>query len=146
MLKTKNNLYLIYDSIEGQSLADIPSLSPREKLSYLRRIVSLLLALHTLPILHLAINPQNIIILQDGCLKIINFGQAIELPSDKSWLPLSQPSFLPITTFSAPELLEGKAHINSDVFSLGVLLIQLFAEEFSNKGALGKLLEEVKKE
>ena len=30
MLKTKNNLYLIYDSIEGQSLADIPSLSPRE--------------------------------------------------------------------------------------------------------------------
>jgi hypothetical protein len=53
---------------------------------------------------------------------------------------------LPITTFSAPELLEGKAHINSDVFSLGVLLIQLFAEEFSSKGALGKLLEEVKKE
>jgi hypothetical protein len=32
----------------------------------------------------LAINPQNTIILQGGLLKVINFGQAVELPSDKS--------------------------------------------------------------
>ena len=69
----------------------------------------------------------------------------MELPIDKSWLPLSQPSSLPITTFSAPEILEGKAHINSDVFSLGVLLRQLFSEEFSSKSTLVKLLEEGKK-
>ncbi len=43
-------------------------------------------------------------------------------------------------------MVEGKAHINSDVYSLGVILCQLFAEEFSGKSALGKLMEEGKKE
>lgn len=81
------------------------------------------------------------IILQDGSLKVINFGQAVELPSDKSWVPISQPSHCRHTAFSAPEVLEGRAHIHSDVFSLGVLLGRLFAEEFSVPGKLEERLD-----
>jgi serine/threonine protein kinase len=73
MLKTKNNLYLIYDNIEGDSLDryfkeklpfEASNFGIRLELFIVRQISSVLVELRKNNLAHLAINSSNIIVQQ----------------------------------------------------------------------------------
>ena len=71
-------------------------------------------------IVHSDIKPQNLLILQDGNVKLSDFGMARIGEDDQDELLGGTPNYL------APELLEqGKPSIQSDMYALGVTLFEL---------------------
>lgn len=71
-------------------------------------------------IIHADIKPQNLLILNDGNVKLSDFGMARIDEDDKDKLLGGTPNYL------APELLQGeKSSIQSDMYALGVTLFEL---------------------
>lgn len=81
---------------------------------------------------HLTLNSNNIILQPENKIKVINFGQAQEFPVNQQVITLTEPFNSTLTCYLAPEILENKAHINSDIYSFGMLISKLFEVEFEN--------------
>lgn len=82
---------------------------------------------------HLALNPQNVVVLPGGRVKLVNFGQAQELPPHQDSAVLTESYSNKITAFTAPEIGEKKVHKSSDIYSFGLLLTILFDREFQQR-------------
>jgi len=83
------------------------------------QLLSALSYLHRRLIVHGDIRPENIVFLEDGTLKIIDFGLARELPAGNSAREAADSS----TYYSAPELLIGHGKsCKSDVWAVGITM------------------------
>ena len=86
-------------------------------------------AVHKAGLLHRDIKAQNVMMADDGRVVLMDFGAGREL-SAKSGAPTGTPLYL------APEVLNKRdATIQSDVYSLGVLLYHLLTNAFPVRGA-----------
>ncbi|KAJ1921090.1 mitosis inhibitor protein kinase swe1 [Mycoemilia scoparia] len=77
--------------------------------------------MHSMDIIHLDIKPSNILVGNDGLLKIGDFGHASKLPVKQGKDLEGDREYL------APELLRGSCGKASDVFSLGLVLLEIVA-------------------
>ena len=119
--------YLVTEFIHGKTLrAWIEgAYEPRPAVAALliRTLAMALDAAHALNIVHRDIKPDNVMIREDGCLKLMDFGIAQLVDQQKLTMTgqlLGSPAFM------APELISGKpVDHRIDVFSLGIMLYQL---------------------
>lgn len=128
--------YIVMEYIEGRHLKQL--LKKREKLT-ITEVVDIMLQVtegmsqaHDSYIIHRDIKPQNIMILENGLVKITDFGIATALNGTQ----LTQTnSVMGSVHYLPPEQAEGKgATIRSDIYSMGILMYELLAGTLPFKG------------
>ncbi len=125
---TNSTKYIIMEYVEGITLKKHidhrGALPEREVLYYATQILSALDYIHSKDIVHCDIKPQNIILLQNGSIKVADFGIArLDAMFDRS----KERSDVALGTvyYVSPEQAQGKApKAESDLYSLGVMLYE----------------------
>ncbi len=125
---TSSAKYIIMEYVEGITLKKHidhrGALPEREVLYYATQILSALDYIHSKGIVHCDIKPQNIILLQNGSIKVADFGIArLDAMLDRS----NERSDIALGTvyYVSPEQAQGKAPMpESDIYSLGVMLYE----------------------
>ena len=125
-------IYLPMEYLSGQSLEQILKTdgslwSAERAVNIIRQVAAGLGYAHrqSPAVLHRDIKPGNIQVLDDGGVKVLDFGLARTL-GDKSMTGTGKAVGTP--AYMAPEVLEGrKASPRSDIYSLGVVLYRLLA-------------------
>ena len=121
--------YIVMEYIEGRHLKQL--LKKRGKLT-LNEVIDIMLQItdgmscaHDSYIIHRDIKPQNIMILENGMVKITDFGIAMAMNSTQ----LTQTnSVMGSVHYLPPEQASGKGStIQSDVYSMGILMYELLS-------------------
>lgn len=116
--------FLCMELLPGNSLCQrIHSLSLSETLNYLRQITQALVYAHSQGIVHRDVKPANIMLSQDGQVRLTDFGLARALDSNTL---TAEGTLLGTPAYVAPEVLCGKpANALSDQYSLGCLAFEM---------------------
>ncbi|MBQ3021124.1 MAG: Stk1 family PASTA domain-containing Ser/Thr kinase [Bacilli bacterium] len=128
--------YIVMEYIEGKHLKQLlkkrGSLTVREVVDIMLQITDGMSAAHDSYIIHRDIKPQNIMILENGLIKITDFGIAMALNATQ----LTQTnSVMGSVHYLPPEQAIGKgATIQSDVYSMGILMYELLTGNVPYKG------------
>jgi serine/threonine protein kinase/tetratricopeptide (TPR) repeat protein len=130
-----NVRFLTMELVEGRTLAELISAGPLPLMQFLEIGVALsdaLSAAHQKQITHRDLKPGNVMLSDDGRVKVLDFGLAsiggLEGDArDATRAALTQAGMVVGTTpYMSPEQVEGRAlDPRSDVFSLGVVLYEL---------------------
>ncbi len=128
--------YIVMEYIEGKHLKQLlkkrGSLTLTEVVDIMLQVTDGMSAAHNSYIIHRDIKPQNIMILENGLIKITDFGIAMALNSTQ----LTQTnSVMGSVHYLPPEQASGKgATIQSDVYSMGILMYELLSGSLPFRG------------
>ncbi|WP_019556448.1 bifunctional protein-serine/threonine kinase/phosphatase [Thiomicrorhabdus arctica] len=130
--RKRNYLYIVTEYIDGQTLAqwmvDHPAPSVETVRGIVEQLAKGLRAFHRQEMLHQDLRPNNIMIDQNGTVKIIDFGAARVAGLMEINTPLHRQDNLGTAQFTAPEYFLGEAGTTqSDLFSLGVITYQMLS-------------------
>jgi len=132
----EGKLFIVMEYIDGVTLKDnTQTLSDKKILEYSAQIAEGLAAAHEKGIVHRDIKPDNIMIRKDGIVQIMDFGLA-KLYTDSNVSRLTKAGTTMGTMgYMSPEQVQGlDVDHRTDIFSLGVVLYELFAGESPFKG------------
>jgi beta-lactam-binding protein with PASTA domain/tRNA A-37 threonylcarbamoyl transferase component Bud32 len=133
-------VYLAMEYVPGHTLRDLMrergTLTPREALDLLEPVLDALGAAHAAGLVHRDVKPENVLLADDGRIKVADFGLARAVNSATT----SQTGLLLGTVaYLAPEQVErGRADARSDVYATGVLLFEMLtgAKPFEGETAV----------
>ncbi len=123
------NFYIVMEYIKGQTLKQLikkrGKLSVPETVDIMCQLTDGLAHAHDSYIIHRDIKPQNIMILDDGMVKITDFGIAMAINASD----LTQTnSVMGSVHYLPPEQASGKGStIKSDIYSLGIMMYEMLA-------------------
>jgi serine/threonine protein kinase len=130
-------LFIVMEFVDGQTLRQkAPSLNLRQATEVGIQIADGLAAAHEKGIVHRDIKPENIMIRKDGIAQIMDFGLA-KLRSASSTINrlTKEGNTVGTAGYMSPEQVQGHdTDHRSDIFSLGVLLYELFAGQLPFRG------------
>ena len=130
------NYYIVMEYIDGKTLKNLikrrGALTIPEVIDIMLQLTSGLMCAHDSYIIHRDIKPQNVLILEDGRVKITDFGIAMALNSNE----LTQTnSVMGSVHYLPPEQANGSGStIKSDIYSLGILMYELLTGKLPFKG------------
>ena len=130
------NHYIVMEYIEGSTLKKLiqkrGALTLPEVRDIMLQLTDGLAHAHDAYIIHRDIKPQNIMILDNGLVKITDFGIAVAMNATQ----LTQTnSVMGSVHYLPPEQANGKAAtIKSDIYSLGILMFELLTGSVPFKG------------
>lgn len=130
------DFYIVMEYIEGRNLKQLikkrGALTIPEVVDIMLQLTDGLAHAHDAYIIHRDIKPQNILILDNGLVKITDFGIAMALNSSQ----LTQTnSVMGSVHYLPPEQASGKGStIKSDIYSLGILMYELLTGKLPFKG------------
>ena len=128
--------YIVMEYIEGKHLKQLlkkrGKLTVSEAVDIVLQITDGLSVAHDSYIIHRDIKPQNIMILENGLVKITDFGIAMAMNSTQ----LTQTnSVMGSVHYLPPEQASGKgATLQSDIYSIGILFYELLTGKLPFKG------------
>ncbi len=131
-----NEHYIVMEYIDGKTLKQLlkkrESLTLTEVIDIMTQLTDGIAHAHESYIIHRDIKPQNIMIQDDGKIKITDFGIAMALNATQ----LTQTnSVMGSVHYLPPEQASGKgATIKSDIYSLGILMYELLTGSVPFKG------------
>ncbi len=132
----ENEHYIVMEYIEGKTLKQLlkkrESLTLPEVIDIMTQLTDGMAHAHESYIIHRDIKPQNIMIQDDGLIKITDFGIAMALNATQ----LTQTnSVMGSVHYLPPEQASGKgATIKSDIYSMGILMYELLTGTVPFKG------------
>lgn len=117
--------YLVMEYVKGHTLRDLlneqGALTPRLALALIDPVIAGLAAAHAAGLIHRDVKPENVLIADDGRIKVGDFGLARAVTSTTS-----TGSLIGTVAYVAPELVLGKAaDARSDVYSAGIMLYEM---------------------
>lgn len=126
--------FFVMEYVEGITLHDLvqdKDVLKSQKVQYMIQVCRGLSYAHRNGIVHRDIKPANIIIDDENNARILDFGIA-SFYTDDRFVQKSQAQVLGTERYMAPEVKESSANASllSDVYSLGVLMFEVFAENF----------------
>lgn len=125
--------YFVMEYVEGSTLTRYcgdRSSSIEERLRLFRTVCEAVQYAHRQAIVHRDLKPSNILVKADGSVRLLDFGIARQLEGLNSSADRTRTGLRLMTpAYAAPEQLRGgHAGIQTDVYSLGVVLYELLAE------------------
>ena len=130
------NYFIVMEYVDGKTLKSLikkrGKLTLPEVIDIMLQLTSAIACAHDSYIIHRDIKPQNVMILDDGRVKITDFGIAIA--SNATELTQTN-SVMGSVHYLPPEQANGKgATIKSDIYSLGILMYELLVGRVPFKG------------
>ena len=128
--------FIVMEYIEGKNLKDLlkkrGKLTVSEVVDIMRQISDGLSIAHDSYIIHRDIKPQNIMILENGMVKITDFGIAMAMNATQ----LTQTnSVMGSVHYLPPEQASGKGStLKSDIYSMGILMYELLTGTLPYRG------------
>lgn len=130
------NYFIVMEYVNGKTLKSLikkrGALSLSETIDIMLQLTSGIAVAHDSYIIHRDLKPQNVMILEDGRVKITDFGIAVALNS----VELTQTnSVMGSVHYLPPEQANGSgATVKSDIYSLGILMYELLTGKLPFKG------------
>lgn len=128
--------FIVMEYVNGRTLKSLikkrGALNLTEAIDIMLQLTSGIACAHDSYIIHRDIKPQNVLILEDGRVKITDFGIAMALNSNE----LTQTnSVMGSVHYLPPEQASGSGStIKSDIYSLGILMYELLTGKVPFKG------------
>jgi len=128
--------YIVMEYVEGRHLKDLikkrGKLTISEVIDIMLQITDGMSVAHDSYIIHRDIKPQNIMILENGLVKIMDFGIAMAMNSTQ----LTQTnSVMGSVHYLPPEQANGKGStLQSDIYSMGIVMYELLTGSLPYKG------------
>lgn len=127
----KGKHYIVMEYIRGKTLKQLinqrGALCKEEAMDIMKQLISATMEAHRKGIIHRDIKSQNVIVKDDGTIKMLDFGIALA----QGALQLTQSdSVMGSVHYLAPELARGESASNqSDIYSLGIVFYELLTGE-----------------
>ncbi|MGI8679144.1 MAG: Stk1 family PASTA domain-containing Ser/Thr kinase [Jatrophihabitans sp.] len=123
-----HHVFLVMELVEGRTLRELirerGKLSPAEAISIMEPVLSALAAAHRAGLVHRDVKPENILLSDEGVVKVADFGLARAVESDAAATRTGL--MMGTVAYCAPEQIsKGRADPRSDVYSAGVVLFEL---------------------
>ncbi len=128
--------YIVMEYVEGKTIKQLikrrGGLTLSESIDIMLQLTDGISQAHEAGIIHRDLKPQNILIRDDGCIKITDFGIAMALNSTQ----LTQTnSVMGSVHYLPPEQASGKgSSFRSDIYSMGILFYELLTGRLPFKG------------
>lgn len=128
VFREKEKIYVVMDLVEGipldRLLKEKGARPPEQAIEWCMQLCKVLIYLHGFrpPIIYRDMKPANLILQEDGRLKLVDFGTARQysLWKRRDTMPLGTPGY------AAPEQYRGRqSSIRTDVYCLGVTFYQM---------------------
>lgn len=121
--------YLVMEYVPGHTLRDTITkeapMSPERALAILDPVLSALGTAHRTGLIHRDVKPENVLIADDGRIKVADFGLA-KAVSAETQHTATNGVLIGTVSYLAPELVvEQRADARADVYAVGVILFEL---------------------
>jgi len=131
--------YLVMDLARGTSLKRWmrrnPQATAEAKLAILRQVAAALDYAHTQKVIHRDVKPENVMVDDEGGVKVLDFGLAAQIRSSQSRTSAAVTSRGGTPGYKSPEQWRGKPQREpADVYSFGVMAYWMFAGELPFDG------------
>ncbi|WP_244927565.1 Stk1 family PASTA domain-containing Ser/Thr kinase [Nocardioides sp. W7] len=131
-------VFLAMELVEGHTLRDTigkeSPMSPLRALALLEPVLSALAAAHRAGLVHRDVKPENVLIADDGRVKVADFGLAKAVSTDTQHTATGG-VLIGTVSYLAPELVvDGRADARADVYAAGVLLYELLTGRKPHEG------------
>ena len=122
-------VFLVMELVPGHTLRDTVTkespMAPGRALALLEPVVSALAAAHRSGLIHRDVKPENVLIADDGRVKVADFGLARAISAETQHTA-TQGVLIGTVSYLAPELvIDGRADARADVYAAGVVLYEL---------------------
>ncbi|GGB90587.1 Stk1 family PASTA domain-containing Ser/Thr kinase [Knoellia flava] len=141
-------MFLAMEYVPGQTLREViqaeGALTPRAALDIMLPVLEALAAAHRAGIIHRDVKPENVILREDGAVKVADFGLARAVTSHT--VTSSSGLLLGTVSYLSPEQVErGIADARSDVYAAGLVLFEMLtgAKAFDGDTAINVAYQHV---
>lgn len=139
--RPKSHLYYLMEVIEGITLEQWINQHPnppiQEVLNIVEQVIKGLRAFHRKETLHQDLKPGNIMIDNNGQVKIIDFGSCFVKGIAEIATPLQRDKMLGTAAYSAPEtVINGDSTVQSDIFAVAVIMFEMLTGKQPFNGKL----------
>ena len=122
-------LFLVMEYVPGLTLRDLirkeAPMSPAKALAVIEPVLGALAAAHAAGILHRDVKPENVLLADDGRVKVADFGLARAINSDTQHTATGG-VLIGTVSYLSPELVvNGHADARADVYAAGVLIYEM---------------------
>ncbi len=122
-------LFLVMEYVPGLTLRDLirkeAPMSPAKALAMIEPVLAALAAAHDAGILHRDVKPENVLLADDGRVKVADFGLARAINSETQHTATGG-VLIGTVSYLSPELVvNGKADARADVYAAGVLIYEM---------------------
>jgi len=122
-------VFLAMEYVAGHTLRDVihkeSPMSPSRALALVEPVLSALASAHRASLIHRDVKPENVLIADDGRVKVADFGLAKAVSADTQHTATGG-VLIGTVSYLAPELvIDGRSDARADVYAVGVLLYEL---------------------
>ena len=131
-------VFLAMEMVRGGTLRDVLAreapMAPGRALALLEPVLSALAAAHRAGLVHRDVKPENVLIADDGTVKVADFGLARAVGADTRHTA-TQGVLIGTVSYLAPELVvEGRGDARADVYAAGVVLYEMLTGAKPHEG------------
>jgi serine/threonine protein kinase/beta-lactam-binding protein with PASTA domain len=122
-------LFLVMEYVPGLTLRDLirkeAPMAPGKALAVIEPVLGALAAAHDAGILHRDVKPENVLLADDGRVKVADFGLARAINSETQHTATGG-VLIGTVSYLSPELVvDGKADARADVYAAGVIIYEM---------------------
>ncbi|MGN6129499.1 MAG: Stk1 family PASTA domain-containing Ser/Thr kinase [Nocardioidaceae bacterium] len=131
-------LFLAMEYIAGHTLRDLiraeAPMSPARALALIDPVLSALAAAHKAGMIHRDVKPENVLLADDGRVKVADFGLARAVSAETQHTATGG-VLIGTVSYLSPELVvDGKADARSDVYAAGVMIYEMLTGRKPHEG------------